>query len=554
MAVKLCSSLANENSICVRNELDKTSCTFSDIINSIEFFSNLNKYKDNDAKKITTISLQNSSIDNIPTELFRMYTKLRTLNASNVELERIEKIDFMDAKVLVSINVSYNRVSKLPSEIIQEFPRLEVLDLSYNLLSNIHRHAFDDHDIQLKFLNLSHNKLSELNFHVFINLGNLKELKLNHNYIESIKNDGHISKLTKLKKLYLQENKLTKFYPSLVQNMEVLDISWNKLHDEKFLSGNLKEMIVIGCNIAQLAVNQSLEMLEFKDNYESTLNLNGNTKMKHLEIEFKTFHHNKSLQQDINKMENLTFLLISALGPNYTEQSFTNLKKLEQLHLIRCKLKTIPTNFFKNLQQLKTLDLSENPLKVLDLNELKPLYKLEVLYLVNVRTKEMLNYQNLRTILPNLQSIFLPILTFNCSYFAALITKIAFAQIHMGNHPFLKNIEQNFNHSICLESKRKEKHNGTRLHPSLATSSEEQSFNVKTLQKPNLNEAPTVDDSDFSFTMLFYIIVSLLLIGFCTYFVYTKLKTNKRYLGRFSFTKGSDLLTSDDNSEIFDTY
>ncbi|CAO1405254.1 unnamed protein product [Diamesa serratosioi] len=481
-----------------------------------------------------------------------MYFKLRTLNASNVELERIEKMDIMDAKILVSLNVSYNRLSKLPSEIIQEFPRLEMLDLSYNLLSNIHRHAFDDHDIQLKFLNLSHNKISELNFHVFMNLGNLEELKLNHNYIESIKSDGQILKLTKLKKLYLQENMLTKFFPTLVQNMEVIDLSWNKLNNEKLTSGNLREMILVGCNIAELSVNKSLEVLEFKDNYGSTLNLNGNTKMTHLEIEFKSYTHIKTLQDDINKMENLTFLLISGLGPNYTEKSFTNLKNLQQLHLVKCKLKTVPTNLFQNLQQLKTLDLSENPLKVLDLNEMKPLKKLEVLYLVNVRTKELLNYQNVKTILPNLQDIFLPILTFNCTYFAAIIARFTFAHIHLGNHPFLANTEYNVNHTVCLEPGMKEKH--TRLHPSLATSSEDQSsIHETTLTQSKISDVQILDDNHFSISMLFYIIVSLVLISCCIFFVYSKLRRNTRFSGRFSFTKGSEILKNDESCEIFDT-
>lgn len=549
VAVKLCSSLAHDNFKCERNELDKSSCTFSKISNSFEFFNSLDKYKDMEANKILTINLQNSSIDNIPAELFRKYTKLRTLNASSVELERIEKFDIIDAKVLVSLDFSYNRLSKLPSEIIQDLPRLEILDLSYNLLSNIHRHAFEDHDIQLKFLNLSHNKLSELNFHDFMNLVNLQELKLNHNYIESIKNADYIAKLTKLKKLYLQENKLTKFYPSLVQNTEVLDLSWNKLYDEKLDSGKLKELIVVGCNMVELSVNQSLETLIFKDNNESFLKLNGNTKMKHLEIEFKHYNPQMTIQGDINKMENLEFLVISGLPLNFTSSTFMNLKKLEQLHLIQCKLKNIPSNLFQDLEELQTLDLSENPLNVLDLHELKPLKKLEVLYFVNTKTKVLLYYEDVKTILPNLKEVSFPLSSFKCNYLAKVIEKFSFAQIDMGSHPFLANAEHYAHLDSCIEPWMDSK-----SHPLFPNSTEEESLNITTLKKTNLSEVSNGADTDFSISLLFYVIVSLVLVSFCIFFIYSKIKKSQRFLGRFSFTKGSEILNNDDSDEMFDTY
>lgn len=544
--MKLCSAAAHKDFKCERNELDKTSCTFSEIKNSFEFFNSLDKYKDNEANKISTINLQNASIDNIPAELFRMYTKLKTLNASNVELERIEKFDIIDAKILVSLNVSYNRVSKLPSGIIQDLPRLEILDLSYNLLSNIHRHAFEDHDIQLKFLNLSHNKLSELNFHDFANLDHLEELNLNHNYIEYVKNDNHISILYKLKKLYLQENKLTKFYPSLVQHTEVLDLSWNKLYDEKLYSGNLKEMFVVGCNMAELSVNSSLETLVFKDNNESILKLNGNTKMKHLEIEFKHHNPNKTLLDDINQMENLTFLLISGLEHNFTANSFANLRKLEHLHLILCKLKRIPLNFFQNLQQLQTLNLSENPLNVLDLHELNPLKKLEVLCFVNTRSKVLLYDEDVKTILPNLKEVSFPVLSFDCNYYAQIIEKFSFARINWGNHRFIAKTESKENRTECLEPwmNSKSHPNGTK----------DESLDITTIKHANLSEDPIVDETDFSINMLIYVIVSLLLMSFCIFFIHSKLKRNNRFLGRFSFTKGSEILKNDDSDEIIDTY
>ena len=528
VAVNLCAAAAREDFKCERNELDKTSCTFSVIKNSYDFFNSLDKYKDNEANKITTINLQNSSIGNIPAELFRMYTKLKTLNASNVELERIEKFDIMDAKTLVSLNISFNGVTKLPSEIIQDLPRLEILDLSYNALSNIHRHAFEDHNIQLKFLNLSHNKLTELNFHDFINLDNLEEFNLNNNHIESIKNVDKILMLLKLKKLFLQENKLTKFYPTLAQEMEVLDLSRNKLYDEKLHSGNLKKMIVVGCNMAELTVNSSLETLIFRDNDASVLKLNGNTIMKHLEIEFKHYKPNESLQDEIKKMENLTFLLISGLEQTFTANSFAKLRKLERLHLLQCKLERIPMNFFTNLQQLQTLDLSHNPLSVLDLHDLNPLKKLEVLYLVNTDTKELLYYEDVKTILPNLKEVTFPYLTFNCSYYAKLVEKFSFVRI---NHPYFPNTELDGNFTVCIKPS---------LYPLEAT----------TLKQPNSSEVET----DFSLNMLIYVLVSLVLMSFCIFFTYSKLKRNNRFMGRFSFTKGSEILNNDDSDEIFNTY
>lgn len=525
VAVKLCSVVAHEDFKCDRTELDKTSCTFSEISNSFDFFNSLDKYQDNEANQITTVNLRNSSIDNIPAELFRIYTKLRTLNASDVELGRLEKMDIIGANTLVSLNVSYNRISKISSEIIQDLPRLEILDLSHNSLSNIHRHAFEDHNIQLKFLNLSHNKLSELNFHDFINLDHLEELNLNHNHIESIKNAGQISMLLQLKKLFLQKNKLTMFYPILVQKIEVLDLSWNKLYDEKLFSGNLKKMIVEGCNMAELTVNSSLETLVFKDNNESVLKLNGNTRMKHLEIEFEHFTPNESLHDEINKMENLTFLSISGLEQDFTTNSFVNLKKLEHLHLIQCKLQSIPLNFFKNLQQLRTLDLSGNPLNVLDLHELNPLKKLEALYLDNTNTKFLLNHEDVKTILPNLKEVTFPFLSFDCSYYAKIIENFSFARI---NHQDLDgNKEVKENHTGCIEQ-------------SSIISLEE-----TTPMHPVLIEVPT----NFSYIII-YVILSVLLMSFSIFFIYSKLKRNNRYLGRFSFTKGSEILKNDDIDEI----
>lgn len=149
-------------------------------------------------KKLTSITFDDSNLESLPLQLIKL-TRLKRLTISNNKILEIPK-DIILLESLEYLSFKKNKLKLIPNEIGQ--------------LTN------------LRHLDLGSNQLSDLP-NTFSELTNLESLSLNYNSFTSF--PKVISNIKSLKTLNLASNQLIHVPESIVQLLQVLDLSFNRL-------------------------------------------------------------------------------------------------------------------------------------------------------------------------------------------------------------------------------------------------------------------------------------------------------------------------------------
>lgn len=246
-------------------------------------------------------------------------TELKTLNASNKHITKIEPKYFINASLI------------------------ESADFSNNVIQRIEASAFEDVIINLKTLNLSNNKIVKFESDSFP-IRNLVTLDLSNNKLTTL-NKTIFERLTKLKHLNLSDNSIGKLEVQIFSHQKQLislDLSKNNLitFDFHVFSPNLSNWhrsffalrIVNGIqSLIDPYLNENLQSLDLSNNQLIEMN------------NFQSGNFSQLSLLDINDNEfNCSYLQIFLGSVRWgidlhTNDSWQNLIEGDSIHGVHCK-------------------------------------------------------------------------------------------------------------------------------------------------------------------------------------------------------------------------
>lgn len=428
---------------------DNTTCTFSDIMDSYEFHRELIRISVLDTVNVTRIKFTDSFMDNIPKELFSSFTKLLHLDASNVELERLENYDLMTGSPLISLNVSNNKITKLGARIVGILKDLESLDVSHNRIERINPTTFIATE-KFKYLNLSHNKIVKLSESFLYPLRNLEVLRLDHNLIDEITGNFEGFK-PNWEELYLQHNKLKSINPILFNNVIVLDLSLNFIGEAKLKNSKILDLKISANELNFLAIGKNLEQLDASSNTENSMHISfeDNKILKYLDLSETNLKGKDETLNYLRSLKQLEYLDLSDTQFNLDASHFKGLNSLKTLLLQGSINREIPSKSFVDLKNLEKLDISENSIASFDLKELKNSKKLEVLKMGNSGISQMFGWENISVLLPNLKTIDIYRNRINCNELLKIVDELRTLKLEVVELD--ENGEEEFLNQSCVE-------------------------------------------------------------------------------------------------------
>ncbi|CRK93434.1 CLUMA_CG006970, isoform A [Clunio marinus] len=173
------------------------------------------------------VGFVNTTISELPSNLFNKYQAINSLYASNIGLLKLPPNTFQNASNALDINLSDNKLRTLEARIFSPCRYLRKLVLHHNDLEEIDMDAFD-------------------------NLNDLEELDLSNNLLSVIPHKA-LGQLKGLKTLILGNNSLNVRYGMFPESLVTLDLSYNKLENFTLKSiislQNLKHLILNGNRI-----------------------------------------------------------------------------------------------------------------------------------------------------------------------------------------------------------------------------------------------------------------------------------------------------------------
>lgn len=391
---------------CIQHDDKNFTCTFFDIMDSFDFHRDLLRMANEKyVMDIEIIKFEDSFMDNIPKELTMVFRNLKELDVSGVELERLESYDFDGKTNMKQLNVSNNKLNKLNIRMTTEVKNLELLDMSYNQIERIHPYAFTYNE-NFKFFNLSHNRISKINGNFLAPLASLEILHLDHNLIEAINIKGFLFD-SNLKELYLQNNKLATFDPFLFKNLNVLDLSRNRLMEFSIYGHDITELRIEDNELCSLRLNDKLEILQASGSKENVIeiDLSTNKALTYLDLSNLKLLSTEETFESIRKIESLKYLDLSENQIVINDKSFSQLKNLETLIIQKSINGNLPFNAFLNQENLIRLDLSENSIHFFNFEQLKKSTNLKILDISENQIYRIAEWRNVSTILPMLTEI-----------------------------------------------------------------------------------------------------------------------------------------------------
>lgn len=212
------------------------------------------------------VGFANSSLSELPTNLFNKYQAINSLYASNIGLTALPKPTFQNASNLLDINLSRNQLKSLEARIFSPCKNLRKLVINHNNLEEIDMDAFDSLN-ELEEIDLSHNTLSTIPHKAFgqlkslrtLNLGNntlvvkygmfpdsLISLDLSYNKLENFTLKSIIS-LENLRYLFLNGNRIYRFRQHIFPD-GILDplksLKHVQLSDNEFYCTTLADIVI----------------------------------------------------------------------------------------------------------------------------------------------------------------------------------------------------------------------------------------------------------------------------------------------------------------------
>jgi len=179
------------------------SCFYEDI--HVDENTNIVINFDETNYSLDCIGFVNTTLNELPSNLFNKYQAANSLYASSLELSKLPKNTFENATAMLEINLSGNQLKALESRVFSPCK-------------------------QLRKIVLNHNELNEIDMDAFDELDNLEELDLSNNQLTVIPHKA-LGQLRALKNLNLANNTLSVKYGMFPESLITLDLSYNKLEN-----------------------------------------------------------------------------------------------------------------------------------------------------------------------------------------------------------------------------------------------------------------------------------------------------------------------------------
>ncbi|XP_055313707.1 chaoptin-like [Sitodiplosis mosellana] len=176
-----------------------------------------------DCDLVKTLTFNVIKWEPIPQDLVNQTRSITTIDVNNRSLEIIDEIGFCAWPKLTTLNAGRNNILALPSDLLANCRTLNSLLLSKNSISQIDENAFRNLPF-LTELDLSSNQIESLDDNVFISLISLKTLRLNNNKIQAISNENF----------------------DITVKLETLDLSYNSIQTiEEGSFWNLRKLVTL---------------------------------------------------------------------------------------------------------------------------------------------------------------------------------------------------------------------------------------------------------------------------------------------------------------------
>lgn len=198
---------------------------------------------------LRSVNMSHLNLTSLQTCKFTNKTNLNELILSHNQIEEIPILSFHEAKQITRIDFSYNKIKKINAFAFTGEFNLKDLDLSSNQITALQNKIFEEHS-ELQYLNVSKNWIEKLDKGFFTNLNNLMLLNLSHNCLSEIRAET-FSSLSSLEKIDISNNKLkilnADIFPSFTYGLTSIFINNNQLHEMNgFIAKNIPHATFIG--------------------------------------------------------------------------------------------------------------------------------------------------------------------------------------------------------------------------------------------------------------------------------------------------------------------
>ena len=339
------------------------------------------------AGNLSRITLENNAFSSarFPPGYSKL-NRLRSVVLSNNAIKTLNRTDLLSLKSssITKLYLSRCSLHKVANDTFSEFAELRSLKLSYNkeieetsvrdliislsgsglvaldlsgVLSSLSADIFSPLSrVPLRDLMLAHSTFEVISNGTFSHLGNLYHLDLSHGNLK-VAEDSAFAGLRSIHRLKLDHNDFQVFPPSLPNSLAILDISYNSnllTLDSFTFSGfdRLTELSISHCSLRVFTTSSFIGLGGLRKLDLSYNDIGGNN------IGVKAF---KPMQQ--LRTLNLEHNKLTTIATEYG--LFSNLIKLQKLHLNNNHCRNLSLQLFAALHQLDVLYLQDNDLDTL---------------------------------------------------------------------------------------------------------------------------------------------------------------------------------------------
>ena len=319
---------------------------------------------------------------------------LETINLSDCGLLYIHPSAFLNLPSLTSLSLARSLVNRsILENVFASFPpnnHLTRLDLSEMFLSNITLKMLSNFQ-HLTTLVASYCDVEKVEENLFVQLSNLETIHLEGGQLVEL---NEIEKLKNLRKISLHLNQLEYICLNGSQNLEYVDLSYNKFsewrdnwlfaYDEiQLLNMSHNQLVSLSSTAFKSVI--SIVSLDLSHNAISTLTSLGPLKVTHL---FMSSNSLSSIEDDFFDTLHQTLVSLDLSSNRFTQFpfSFKIFHQLQSLNLANNKLggafkSDKLGNLMQSLQSVQILDLSSNGISIIQPFHLQPLTHLHTLLL-----------------------------------------------------------------------------------------------------------------------------------------------------------------------------
>lgn len=363
----------------------------------------------------------NTTLTDIPFNLFSNFAYLRNLNMSHCGLKDLWKGSFQNAKYLNYLDISYNNFSILQKQTFFYASSLLTINATGGEITEIDEMAFVGLS-KLSHLLLQRNKIKSINQEMLQPLVNLTVLDLSGNVLEVI-DAGLFSYNNNLKYLYLDKNKIILVSDGFIENrLTHFVISHNQIQSLPLLAFESQYLVSENTNLTKVTITNSIKELDGGKNQISTVICDDSSVIRALNLSYNLL----TSLGCIKILSNLEQLDISHNSIGYLDiESFTNLTKMNYLNLANTNITNVVHGTFSHQPALISLNLSYNNLGVFDINVFLACKNLSSLYMDGNKITEF-DYKKIEKAIPYLKTLGLADNSFTCSFLGE-------AMLHLNN-------------------------------------------------------------------------------------------------------------------------